>query len=160
MKEKEEKEINSVDETKRGETFSRCLRCLRRHEPAVVPLPPFATAHPYLRGDSRIACKVALLEKVVKLMHVRVLNGWSNKPFDMLLNLLRAVFPMCSSTILSSFYEVKRKLCDLDLGYKTIHACKYDCVLYWKEFAHLQHCPTCDEAQYKDNHNKWKKKFS
>ncbi|TYK08760.1 NBS-LRR type resistance protein [Cucumis melo var. makuwa] len=84
----------------------------------------------------------------VGLMHLKVLNGWSNKSFDMLLELLRAAFPMCNSTIPSSFYEAKRKLCDLGLGYETIHACKYDCVLYWKEFADLQHCPTCGEARY------------
>ncbi|KAA0053370.1 CACTA en-spm transposon protein [Cucumis melo var. makuwa] len=67
----------------------------------------------------------------------------------MLLELLRAAFPMCSSTIPSSFYEAKRKLRDLGLGYETIHACKYDCVLYWKEFAYLQHCPICGEARNK-----------
>ncbi|TYK16523.1 hypothetical protein E5676_scaffold21G003360 [Cucumis melo var. makuwa] len=54
---------------------------------------------------------------------------------------------MCSTTIPSSFYEAKRKLRNLDLGYETIHACKYGCVLYWKEFADLQHCPTCGEAR-------------
>ncbi|TYK11884.1 uncharacterized protein E5676_scaffold177G00390 [Cucumis melo var. makuwa] len=85
----------------------------------------------------------------VGLMHVKVLNGWSNKSFDMLLELLRAAFPMCNSTIPSSFYEAKRKLRDLGLGYETIHACKYDCVFYWKEFADLQHCSTCGEARYK-----------
>ncbi|KAA0040340.1 hypothetical protein E6C27_scaffold460G00450 [Cucumis melo var. makuwa] len=85
----------------------------------------------------------------VGLMHVKVLNGWSNKSFDMLLELLRAAFSMCSSTIPSSFYEAKRKLRDLGLGYETIHACKYECVLYWKEFADLQHCPTCGEARDK-----------
>ncbi|KAA0048683.1 putative transposase [Cucumis melo var. makuwa] len=57
---------------------------------------------------------------------------------------------MCNSTIPSSFYETKRKLRDLGLGYETIHACKYDCVLYWKEFADLQHCHTCGEARYKE----------
>ncbi|TYJ99419.1 CACTA en-spm transposon protein [Cucumis melo var. makuwa] len=66
------------------------------------------------------------LNFLVKLMHVKVLNGWSNKSFDMLLELLRATFPMCSTTIPSSFYEAKRKLRDLCLGYETIHACKYD----------------------------------
>ena len=94
---------------------------------------------------------------LVKLMHVKVLNGWSNKLFDMLLELLRATFPMCSTTIPSSFYEAKRKFRDLNLGYETIHVCKYDCVLYWKEFADLQHCPTCGEARYKVNHNRGKK---
>ena len=46
----------------------------------------------------------------------------------MLLELLRAAFPMSSSTIPSSFYEAKQKLRDLGLRYETIHACKYDCV--------------------------------
>ncbi|KAA0033016.1 hypothetical protein E5676_scaffold121G00330 [Cucumis melo var. makuwa] len=64
---------------------------------------------------------------------------------------------MCSSTIPSSFYEAKRKLHDLGLGYKTIHACKYDCVWYLKEFANLQHCPTCGETRYKINRNRRKK---
>ncbi|KAA0042216.1 hypothetical protein E6C27_scaffold67G007270 [Cucumis melo var. makuwa] len=64
---------------------------------------------------------------------------------------------MCSSTIPSSSYEAKRKLRDLGLGYETIHTCKYDCVLYWKEFVYLQHCPTCDEAWYKEEftHMRW-----
>ncbi|KAL4030764.1 hypothetical protein IC575_009016 [Cucumis melo] len=97
------------------------------------------------------------LNFLVKLMHVKVLNGWSNKSFDMLLELLRAAFPMCNNTIPSSFYEAKQKLRDLGLGYETIHACKYDSVLYWKEFADLQHCPTCGEARYKVNHNRGKK---
>ncbi|KAA0062293.1 CACTA en-spm transposon protein [Cucumis melo var. makuwa] len=33
---------------------------------------------------------------------------------------------------------------------RTIHECKYDCVLYWKEFADLQHCSACGEARYKE----------
>ena len=74
--------------------------------------------------------ELSFLNFLVKLMNVKVLNGWSNKSFDMLLELLRAAFPMCSSTIPSSFYEAKQKLCDLGLGYETIHVCKYDCVLY------------------------------
>ena len=49
------------------------------------------------------------------------------------------------------------KLCDLGLGYESIHACKYSCVLYWKEFEDLQHCPICGESQYKVNDNKGKK---
>ncbi|TYK01403.1 uncharacterized protein E5676_scaffold29G00990 [Cucumis melo var. makuwa] len=65
----------------------------------------------------------------------------------MLLELLRSTFPMCSTTIPSLLYEAKKKPRDLDLGYETIHACKYNYVLYWKEFADLQHFPTCGEAR-------------
>ncbi|KAA0049900.1 uncharacterized protein E5676_scaffold105G00450 [Cucumis melo var. makuwa] len=73
-----------------------------------------------------------------------------------MLELLKAVFPMCSTIIPSSFYKAKRKLRDLSLGYGTIHTCKYDCVLYWKEFADLQHCPTCGETRHPANAEGWK----
>ena len=63
---------------------------------------------------------------------------------------------MCNTTIPDSFYEAKLKLRDLDLGYEIIHACKYDCVLYCKEFADLQHCPTYGESQYKASPNRGK----
>ncbi|KAA0051834.1 uncharacterized protein E5676_scaffold609G00610 [Cucumis melo var. makuwa] len=99
--------------------------------------------------------KFSSLNFLVKLMHVKVLNGWSNKSFDMLLELLKVAFPMCTSTIPSSFYEAKRKLRELGFRYETIHACKYDFVLYWKEFVDLQHCPTCDEARYKVADMRW-----
>lgn len=88
------------------------------------------------------------LNFLVKLIHVKVLNVWSNKSFDMLSELLRAVFPMCSSIIPSSFYKAKRKLRDLILRYETIHAYKYNYALYWKYFDDLLHCPTCGEARY------------
>ena len=60
-------------------------------------------------------------------------------------------------TIPTSFYEAKRKLCDLHLRYESIHARKYNCVLYWKEFGDLQHCPICGESRYMVNDNKGNK---
>ena len=69
------------------------------------------------------------LKFLVKMMHIKVLNGWSNKSFDMMLDLIKSAFPICGTNILSSFYESKRKLRDLGLGYETIYACKYDGVL-------------------------------
>ena len=86
---------------------------------------------------------------LVKMMHVKILNGWCNKSFDMILDLIKSVFSMCCTNVPSSFYEAKRKLCDLRLGYETIHGCKYDCVLYRKEFEDLQFCPTCGPSQFK-----------
>ena len=99
------------------------------------------------------------LNFLVKMMHVKVLNGWSNKSFDMMLKLIKCVFPMCTTNIPSSFYEAKHKLRDLGLGYETIHACNYDCVLFWKKFEELQQCPTCGESRYKINFNKSEKKI-
>ena len=43
---------------------------------------------------------------LVKLMHIKVLNVWSNKCLDMLLGLLQVAFST-STTIPTSFYEAK-----------------------------------------------------
>ena len=34
------------------------------------------------------------LKFLVKMMHIKVLNGWSNKSFDMMLGLIKSAFPM------------------------------------------------------------------
>ena len=65
--------------------------------------------------------KISSLNFLGKLMHIKVLNNWSNKFFDKLLERLKVVFPV-GTTIPTSFYEDKRKLCDLSLGYESIHA--------------------------------------
>ena len=43
----------------------------------------------------------------VTLMHLKVLNGWSNKSFDMMLEIIKRIFPMCGTNVPSSFYEAK-----------------------------------------------------
>ena len=66
---------------------------------------------------------------------------------------------MCATNIPISFYEAKQQLRDLGLGYETIYACKYDYVLFWKEFEDLQQCSTCGESRYRINSNISKKKI-
>ena len=51
----------------------------------------------------------------------------------MLLEFLRDALPD-GETLPKSHYDAKRMLKGLGLGYTSIHACKYDCVLYWNEF--------------------------
>ena len=46
---------------------------------------------------------------------------------------------------------------DFGLGYDSIHACKYDCALFWKENETLDKCPVCDEPRYKFCNGKGKK---
>ena len=86
---------------------------------------------------------------LLTMMHVKVFNCWINKSFDMMLEIIRHVFPMRGTNVPSSFYEAKHKLCDLRFGYATIHAFKYNYLLYWKEFPDLQHCLICGESQHK-----------
>ena len=100
--------------------------------------------------------KFSALTFLVKLMHVKVLNCWSDKSFDMLLQLLIDAFPE-GSIIPKTYYDAKKMLRELGLGYNSIHACKYDCVLFWKENETLDKCPVCDEPRYKLCHGKGKK---
>ncbi|KAI3465172.1 hypothetical protein Pfo_021835 [Paulownia fortunei] len=75
---------------------------------------------------------------LVKLMHVKVLNGWSNKSFNI------------------SHYEAKKILRELGLGYESIHACKNDCFLFWDEHEGKNTYPTCKEPliKYDEVNNK------
>ena len=60
-------------------------------------------------------------------------------------------------TFPASYYDAKKKLQDLGLGYETIHVCKYDCALFWKEHEGRDHCPKYVESRYKNNDGKVKK---
>lgn len=89
-------------------------------------------------------------------MHIKVLNKLSNKAIDMILQLLKEAFPE-GTTLPSTTYDAKKKMLkDLGLGYEVIHACKYDCALFWKEYEALEKCPYCGEPRYKFKGNKKK----
>ncbi|XP_060676161.1 uncharacterized protein LOC107410174 isoform X1 [Ziziphus jujuba] len=59
-------------------------------------------------------CKLSTLTFVIKLMHLKVLNHWSNKSLDMLLQLLGDVFPE-GANIPKDTYSMKKMLRALGL---------------------------------------------
>ncbi|XP_020271787.1 uncharacterized protein LOC109846957 [Asparagus officinalis] len=74
-------------------------------------------------------CKnFTLLAFVVKMLHVKVENRWSNKSFDMILQIFRDLLPE-GHLVPGSIYETKKLLRDLGMGYEHIDACQHDCVL-------------------------------
>ena len=97
----------------------------------------FGELFDYARKDLYPGCsKYSLLLFVVKLLHLKVLNKWSNKSVTMLLELLKDSFPE-GNLLPSSYYEAKKLLADIGLGYQSIHACKNDCILFRKEYETL-----------------------
>ena len=92
----------------------------------------------------------------MKLLHLQVTNHWTNKSVDMLLHLLNDVIPS-GSVLPKSHYEARSIMRELGLGYETIHACKNDCVLFWKELEKEKECPECHESRYKYDDGKGKK---
>ncbi|XP_048323122.2 uncharacterized protein LOC125420525 [Ziziphus jujuba] len=92
--------------------------------------------------------KFSALTFLVRLMHIKALNHWSNKSFSMLLELLKEALPE-GTKLPKSYYKAKCTLHAIGLGYEMIHACKWDCTLFWKESAELDKCPICAEPRYK-----------
>ncbi|KAH0768778.1 hypothetical protein KY290_012759 [Solanum tuberosum] len=92
--------------------------------------------------------KVSKLSFIVKLLHLKCLNHWSNKSMDELLIFFKEVLPD-GSFVPTSFYEAKKVLRDLGLGYTKIDACQNDCILYWRDYANAQSCPKCGKSRWK-----------
>ena len=78
--------------------------------------------------------KFSSLNFLVKLMYLKVLNKWTNRSFDMLLKLLQETF-IEGCKLPDSHYTFKKLLAKLGLWYESIHVCKNDCSLFWKETA-------------------------
>ncbi|KAL3618470.1 hypothetical protein CASFOL_037552 [Castilleja foliolosa] len=70
--------------------------------------------------------------------------------------LMKSSFPD-GETLPDSYYEAKKFLRELGMGYECIHACKYDCALYWKENEKLEACPICQTGRWKVNDGVGKK---
>nr|AAX95063.1 transposon protein, putative, CACTA, En/Spm sub-class [Oryza sativa Japonica Group] len=92
------------------------------------------------------------LRSVLELMRLKARHGWSDTSFDSLLELLQKMLPRPNS-LPSSTYQAKKLICPLSLGVEKIHACVNHCILYRKEYASLDECPTCGASRYKSNSN-------
>ncbi|KAB1212871.1 hypothetical protein CJ030_MR5G010171 [Morella rubra] len=97
------------------------------------------------------------LSFVVKLLHLKTINNWSSKSFDMLLLLLRDAFKSVGVRLPKTFYEAKQLRRGLGFSYVKVDACKNDCVLFWKEHASLHQCPVCGESRWSSNCRRRKK---
>ncbi|KAK2996358.1 hypothetical protein RJ639_006627 [Escallonia herrerae] len=83
--------------------------------------------------------KFSRLSFLVRLLHIKSLGKMNNKAFTYLLELLNEAFPDGVS-LPKSFYEAKKLIKDLGLGYEKIDSCPNDCMLYWKENATKMEC--------------------
>ncbi|XP_074337048.1 uncharacterized protein LOC141674227 [Apium graveolens] len=83
-----------------------------------------------------------------KLLNFKHRHGCSNKGFDELLELIGSVFPE-DHKLPMRYYDVKKLVSGLSMGYKKIDACVNDCMLFYKENSEKTHCDICDEGRYK-----------
>ncbi|XP_029128474.1 uncharacterized protein LOC114916287 [Cajanus cajan] len=94
--------------------------------------------------------KFTKLSFLVHLYHLKCLNGWSDKSFSMLLELLNDALPE-ENTLPKSFYDTKKIISGLGLGYEKIHACPNDCILYKNDLSNEEKCPKCNFSRWKNN---------
>nr|KYP36575.1 hypothetical protein KK1_042298 [Cajanus cajan] len=73
--------------------------------------------------------KFTRLSAILRLFNLKARNGWSDKSFTELLELVKEMFPE-GNTLPNRNYEAKKVLCPMGLEYKKIHACPNDCMLY------------------------------
>ena len=92
------------------------------------------------------------LSAIVILYQLKCLNGWSNKSFTMLLQILKDMLPL-DAKLPKDPYEAKKIIKDLGLGYEKIDACINDCMLFWKENANDEECKVCHTSRWATNEN-------
>ncbi|KAL4590632.1 hypothetical protein LXL04_003569 [Taraxacum kok-saghyz] len=88
----------------------------------------------------------SVLGFILRLMHAKLTCKMTNACMDMTLTLLSEAFK--DSIIPKTHYEAKKYLQTLGLGYESIHACKNNCALFWKENSELQSCPCCGASRW------------
>jgi hypothetical protein len=88
------------------------------------------------------------LSFIIKLLHVKSYSRITNRGFDLLLQLLRTALPDVDFP--KSYADAKSVLSDVGLSYETIHACKFDCSLFWGDHKDDTHCHVCGLSRYRD----------
>ncbi|XP_074282878.1 uncharacterized protein LOC141607428 [Silene latifolia] len=88
------------------------------------------------------------LSFLLHLFHIKCMFHWSNDSFNKLLELILEVFPQIK-VFPSTYYEGKKIINDLGLGYEKIHACPSNCMLYWGEFSQKEECHKCHTSRWK-----------
>ena len=85
---------------------------------------------------------------MLKLFNLKANNGWSDKSFTSLLELLNDMLPD-DNELPVSLYQAKKLMCSMGLEIERIHACPNDCILYRNEYVDLHECPICGTSRYK-----------
>ncbi|CAM8948286.1 unnamed protein product [Rhodiola kirilowii] len=92
------------------------------------------------------SCDNTVLETILKAMQLKIESQMSDKSFNKYLH-ITIILPR-DNNYPSTYKDVKRLSKNMGLGYETIHACEYGCILYYKENKDLLSCPVCGEARY------------
>ncbi|XP_010696351.3 uncharacterized protein LOC104908881 [Beta vulgaris subsp. vulgaris] len=88
------------------------------------------------------------LSFLLHLFHLKCMFHWSAESFTKLLELLIDAFPQIMK-FPSSYYEGKKVIKDLGLGYEKIDACPNNFMLHWGDLAEKDECLICHTSRWK-----------
>nr|GEU84825.1 hypothetical protein [Tanacetum cinerariifolium] len=88
------------------------------------------------------------LSVVVKRLNLKGKYGAFDKFFTQLLGLLKKMLP-AGNEIVEKTYQIKKLMRMMGSGYKKIHVCSKNCILYWKDNKELTVCLTCGISRWK-----------
>ncbi|CAL8163094.1 unnamed protein product [Prunus armeniaca] len=90
----------------------------------------------------------SVLTAIVELMHRKIKYRMSNLCFDYFLGVFKRMLPT-DNCLPKDHKQAQKVLNGLGLGYEKIHACKNNCMLFYKEHESLDTCPICNESRFK-----------
>ncbi|GKA48436.1 putative transposase-associated domain-containing protein [Tanacetum coccineum] len=93
----------------------------------------------------------------IKLLNLKGKYGASDKFFTELLGLIKKMLP-AGNEMVEKTYQAKKVMRLMGSGYKKIHVCINNCLLYWKNDKDLTACRTCGTSRWKVD-NKTKKVY-
>ncbi|XP_039119156.1 uncharacterized protein LOC120255387 [Dioscorea cayenensis subsp. rotundata] len=99
-----------------------------------------------MNGKLYDGSKHSILYFCIRLFHLKCMCGITGKGSDYLIDFLKEFFLM--ATIPANSRESKKVIKDLGLGYKKIHSCPNDCMLYWEEKEMQQECHVCGASRW------------
>ncbi|XP_074283940.1 uncharacterized protein LOC141608493 [Silene latifolia] len=102
----------------------------------------------YDRVDDLINDLKQSTEDPTEIESLKAKNGWSDKSFTSLLELLGKILPD-GNELPRRTYDAKKILCPMGVDYVKIHACRNDCILFRKDYKDLDKCPKCGASRYK-----------
>jgi hypothetical protein len=87
---------------------------------------------------------------LVQLLHIKLIGGWTDRSFDLLMGLLVDALAK-GSALPRNFHEAKKLMKSIGVGYTNIHACENVCILFWKEHENSHSCSKCKVSCWKSN---------
>nr|GEX62565.1 hypothetical protein [Tanacetum cinerariifolium] len=88
------------------------------------------------------------LSAIVKLLNLKGKYGAFDKFFIELLGLIKKMLP-AGNEMVEKTYQAKKVMKLMGSGYKKIHVCINNCLLYWKDDKDLTTCRTCGISRLK-----------